>query len=339
MRHHTPASAPIPRPLIRRRSALAMLGGMAGLCLAPAAARAATISHAFGTVALPARPGRIVSVGWANHEVPLALGVVPLGFARAGFGDDDGDGILPWVRARLDELGGPEPVLFDETGGIDFETVAALGPDVILAAYSGLSRSDYDTLSRIAPVVAYPRAPWTTGWRDMIRLNSAGIGRAAEGEALLARTGARIAATAAAHPELAGRRVVFLTHLDPTNPGRLAFYTDQDARVQFLHELGFRSPEAVREASQGGRFAAEISAERIDMLGDAEVIVTYGSPAVARALRDDPLLGRLPAVRRGALAMLPSAPLGTGAYPTPMSIPATLDDYVVLLSAAARAAS
>ncbi len=80
-----------------------------------------------------------------------------MGFAAAGFGDEDGDGLLPWVAARLDDLGAGHAPLFDEGDGIDFEAVAATQPDVILAAYSGLSRSDYDTLSMIAPVVPIRR--------------------------------------------------------------------------------------------------------------------------------------------------------------------------------------
>ena len=115
-----------------------------------------SVRHAFGTTVIPARPVRIATVNWSNHEVPLALGVVPVGFAAANFGDDDGDGVLPWVAARLDELGAETPVLFDEGDGIDFEAVAAVRPDVILAAYSGLSAADYETLSLIAPVIAYP---------------------------------------------------------------------------------------------------------------------------------------------------------------------------------------
>ena len=47
-------------------------------------------------------------------------------------------------------------MLFDETDGIDFEAVADTQPDVILASYSGLTQEEYDTLSKIAPVVAYP---------------------------------------------------------------------------------------------------------------------------------------------------------------------------------------
>src|SRR5690606_3153463 len=87
-----------------------------------------TIEHAFGTTVIEAKPLRIAAVSWSNHEVPLALGVVPVGFAAANFGDDNGNGVLPWVEARLEELGAATPVLFDEGDGIDFEAVAATRP-------------------------------------------------------------------------------------------------------------------------------------------------------------------------------------------------------------------
>ncbi len=81
----------------------------------------------------PESPNGVSTVAWANHEVPLALGVKPVGFAAANFGDDDGDGLLPWVEERLAEMKAGTPVLFDEGDGIDFEAVAATEPDVILA--------------------------------------------------------------------------------------------------------------------------------------------------------------------------------------------------------------
>ncbi|MFE2654483.1 iron-siderophore ABC transporter substrate-binding protein, partial [Streptomyces sp. NPDC059346] len=92
-----------------------------------------TVEHALGTTTIPAKPKRVATVNWANHEVPLALGVVPVGMAAADFGDDNDDGVLPWVEKRLDELKAKTPVLFDETDGIDFEAVADTKPDVILA--------------------------------------------------------------------------------------------------------------------------------------------------------------------------------------------------------------
>ena len=115
-----------------------------------------TIEHAFGETVIESKPERVVTVAWSNQEVPLALGVVPVGMAEVAWGDDDGDGVLPWVEDKLEELDAETPVLFDETDGIDFEAVADTQPDVILAAYSGLTQEEYDTLSKIAPVVAYP---------------------------------------------------------------------------------------------------------------------------------------------------------------------------------------
>ncbi|MBT2787754.1 MULTISPECIES: iron-siderophore ABC transporter substrate-binding protein [unclassified Halomonas] len=294
------------------------------------------IEHALGITVLPKKPERIATVAWANHEVPLALGVVPVGFAAANFGDDNGNGLLPWVEARLEELGAAPPALFDEGDGIDFEAVAERQPDVILAAYSGISQSDYDTLSQIAPVVAYTEGPWATGWRDMIRINSEGMGMAAEGQALIERLEAKIADTAANHSDLAGKTAMFVTHLDPTNLGRISFYTDNDARVRFFHDLGLTSPEVVKQNSTPGKFAGEISSELIDELDDVDILVTYGGQPLIDQLSAHPLTSRLPVVENGAVVLLGNSPLGTAANPTPMSISWLLDDYADLLSEAAR---
>ena len=297
-----------------------------------------TIDHAFGQTVIPARPERVATVAWANHEVPLALGIVPVGFAAAGFGDEDGDGLLPWVKARLDELGADAPPLFDEGDGIDFEAVAASAPDVILAAYSGLSRADYDTLSQIAPVVAYPDAPWATDWRDVITLNAAGLGMASEGAALIAGLEAQIAETAAAHPELTGKSAMFITHLDTTNLSVIRFYSANDTRVKFFADLGLSMPQSVREATRPGQYSGETSAELIDSFDDVDIFVSYGGPELRAGLMSDPLVAHMPAVAAGALVMLGNDATGTGANPTPLSIPWVLDDYVGLLAEAARAA-
>lgn len=294
-----------------------------------------TVEHALGTTVIPARPERVATVSWANHEVPLALGVVPVGFAAANFGDDDGDGLLPWVAARLQELGAEPPALFDEGDGIDFEAVAATRPDVILAAYSGLSRADYETLSQIAPVVAYPDAAWATDWRQMIRLNSAGLGMQAEGEALIDRIEAEIDEATAAHPALQGRTAMFVTHLDTTNLSTVSFYTVHDTRVKFFADLGLEAPQSVLDASDGGQFSGQISAERIDAFDDVDIVVTYGSDSLLQAMQADPLMSHMPAVQNDAIVMLGRDPLGTAANPTPLAISWVLKDYVALLARAA----
>lgn len=315
---------------------LALAVPMAGLAQDAATAYPITIEHAFGTTVLEAKPERIATVAWANHEVPLALGVVPVGFARANFGDDDDDGLLPWVKAKLDELGAETPVLFDEGDGIDFEAVAATEPDVILAAYSGLSQADYDTLSQIAPVVAYADYPWSTDWRDMIRLNSAGLGMAAEGDALIVDIEGEIADALAEHPELKGKSAMFVTHLNPFDLSTINFYTPNDTRVKFFADLGLVDPSSVVEASEPGKFSGSVSAEQIDAFNDVDIAVTYGDAALVTALKLNPLLAKLPVVANEALIVLGQNPLGTAANPTPLSISYVLEDYIDLLAAAAK---
>ncbi len=140
-----------------------------------------SIEHVYGTTTITEKPERIAAVSWYNQEVPLALGVAPIGMAPFFWGDDDGDGILPWVAEKLDDLGAEKPLLFDETDGINFEAVAAAEPDVILASYSGITQEQYDTLSKIAPTVAYPDIPWGTSMADMICMNANAIGLSTSG--------------------------------------------------------------------------------------------------------------------------------------------------------------
>ncbi|PWF27250.1 iron-siderophore ABC transporter substrate-binding protein [Ancrocorticia populi] len=293
------------------------------------------IEHAFGTTTIESKPERVASVNWANHEVPLALGVVPVGMAAANFGDDDGDGVLPWVDEKLDELGAETPVLFDETDGIDFEAVADTDPDVILAAYSGLTQEDYDTLSEIAPVVAFPEAAWATSWRDVILYNSKGMGMEAEGEQLVADLDSEISDTVAEYPNLEGKATMFVTHVDTTDLSTVNFYTANDTRAAFFEDLGLTTPKAVEEASASGEFSGSVSAEQVDQFDDVDLIVTYGDQELVDVLKADPLLGQMPAIANDSIVFLDgSGPMGTAANPTPLSISWVLDDYVKELSEA-----
>jgi iron complex transport system substrate-binding protein len=299
-----------------------------------------TIEHALGTTTIEQEPERVATVAWANHEVPLALGVVPVGMAAANFGDDDGDGLLPWVSERLEELDAEVPVLFDETDGIDFEAVADTRPDVILAGYSGLTQEDYDTLSEIAPVVAYPEGPWATPWREVIEVNAAGMGMAEEGAELVASIEQDIADTVAEHPQLEGMSTMFLTHVDTTDLSEVSFYTKYDTRSAFFEDLGLTTPASVATASTDPeQFSGTVSAEQVDVFDDVDVIVTYGDQALVDALNADPLLSKVPAVQQGAIVLLPDTPLGTAANPTPLAIPWVLEDYVALLAEAADTAA
>ena len=300
-----------------------------------------TIEHAYGETVITAKPERIAAVAWANHEVPLALGIVPVGMSKATWGDDDGDGVLPWVEDKLEELGAETPVLFDETDGVDFEAVNDVNPDVILASYSGITQEEYDTLSKIAPVVAYPDVAWGTSVEDMIRMNSTALGLAEEGEALVADLDAQVADALAANPGLEGKKLLF-SFLDPADFSQIGFYTSHDTRPGFLSSIGLPQPTIVDEESAGTEaFYLSVSSEQADRFADVDVFVTYGDDADAfiAQLQADPLLSQIPAIAEGRVAVLQnSTPLAASANPSPLSIGWGIDEYFALLAAAATQA-
>lgn len=298
-----------------------------------------TIEHAYGETTIEEQPLRIATVAWSNQEVPLALGIVPVGMAAVSWGDDDGDGVLPWVEARLEELGAETPVLFDETDGIDFEAVNDTAPDVILAAYSGITREEYDTLSKIAPVIAFPDVAWGTSLEDLIALSSAALGFPEEGGALIDDLHAEIDAALAAHPGLAGQSVLF-AYFDPSDLSQVGFYTSVDPRAGFLLDSGFSEPAVVAEESAGTEsFLASVSAEQADRFADVDIIVTYGTGSAddLAALQADPLLSQIPAIADGRVALLQNGtPLAAAATPSPLAISWSIAEYFGLLAEASQ---
>ena len=303
---------------------------------APAAADGfpVTIEHVYGQTVIQKKPERIASVAWANHEVPLALGVVPVGMAKVSWGDNDKDGVLPWVEDKLTELGAATPVLFDETDGIDYEAVSDTKPDVILASYSGLTKEEYDTLSKIAPVVAYPKNAWGTSVEDMITLNSTAIGLADEGAKLIEDLHAQTAAALEANSALQGKKVLF-AYIDPNDFSQVGFYTALDTRPGFLTSIGLPLPSIVEQNAASTDFYLTVSAEKADELNDVDLIVTYGDDdSTIATLQADPLLSKIPAIAEGRVVILVNdTPLAASANPSPLSIPWGIGDYLALLAA------
>ncbi|MGM7667701.1 iron-siderophore ABC transporter substrate-binding protein [Microbacterium sp. A93] len=306
-----------------------------------------TVKHIYGETTITEKPERVATLAWANHEVPLALGIVPVGMGKVSWGDDDDNGVLPWVEEELTSLGvdvslfgdtkaeeaGDIPVLFDETDGIDFEAVSDTTPDVILASYSGITQEEYDTLSKIAPVIAYPDIPWATSVEDMITLNSTALGLADEGEALIEEIHIETDAALEAHPALRDAKLLF-TYLDPSDLSQIGFYTPADTRPGFLLDLGLPEPEILVENADSIEFYLSLSAEEADKLNDVDVLITYGDESVIATLQADPLLSKIPAVAEGRIAVLPDAtPIAASANPSPLSIKWGIDEYFAMLEA------
>lgn len=296
-----------------------------------------SITHALGETVIESKPERIATISWGNQDTPLALGVLPVGVSTANYGVTDGSGLLPWTKEAFENLGVTEPLLFDDVAGLDFEAISDVQPDVILAAYSGLTQEEYDLLSEIAPVVAYPTAPWQTFWRDQIIYDAMGIGLEAEGKALVADLEQLIEEKTATYPELNGIKAAFF-YFNPTDLGKFYVYLPSDPRAAYLLDLGMEFPDSVKALTEdSSSFALELSAENVDRLDDIDLIITYGTDGLLESLQKDPLIGTLPAVQNGSVAIIEDAtPLAASGTPSALSIPATIDEYLAILAEAVK---
>ncbi|MFP5023368.1 iron-siderophore ABC transporter substrate-binding protein [Pseudonocardia phyllosphaerae] len=315
---------------------LALAGCSSGDTPPPAAAPSAdgafptTIDSALGPVTIPAEPQRVVTVGWGSQDAALALGVVPVGMPDMTGDTDDGGGILPWDK---DKLQGQNPTLLNSTSSdLPFEQITALKPDVILAVNSGLTPEQYSTLSKIAPTVAYPGKPFLTSWQDQIKLVGQALGEPQKAADLQRSTEETIAKAKAAHPEFAGKKAAFGS---ATEPGSYNLYLQSDSRVQLLHELGFAVSPGLPTTAPS--FAAKVSMEQVGRL-DADVLVSwYLAEDVRRQVEANPVFQRSPAVQRKGYVPLtdPAMVYATSAV-TVLSLPWMLDRYLPELSKAAK---
>jgi iron complex transport system substrate-binding protein len=91
-------------------------------------------------------------------------------------------------------------------------------------------------------------------------------------------------------------------------------------------------------SAKGQEFYRTVSAERTEAFDDVDVFVTYGKTdgSTLAALQKDPLLSKIPAIRKGAVAVLEDdSPLAASANPSPLSVGPMLDEYFQALSDAA----
>lgn len=296
-----------------------------------------TIQHAFGETVLEKKPEKIATISWGNQDVPLALGIVPVGVSMANYGVTDGSGLLPWTKDAFKSLGVENPVLFDDVAGLNYEAIYKVAPDVILASYSGITQEEYDLLSEIAPVIPYQEMPWQTFWRDQITENASAIGMKEEGEVLVKDLESLIAEKLTAYPELTGKSAAFF-YFSPQDLSKFYIYLPADPRAAYLEDLQMVLPESVKKLQEENKsFAVELSAENVDLLTDVDLVITYGTEGLLETLQNDPLIGTMEAVKRGSVVVIEDGtPLAASGTPSALSIPATIDEYLKLMNDAAK---
>ena len=301
-----------------------------------------SIKHVYGTTEVPADATKVATVAWANQDVLLALGIMPLGFSKQTWGVTDGSGMLPWTKEKVDELtanGAAQPKLFDDDGGVKInpQAVNATKPEVILAVYSGMSKEEYETLSKIAPTVAYPKVAWGTPWRETIAINATAVGKKTEGDTLVADLEKQVADAVAKHPQIKGKAATFC-YTAAGDATTFGYYPTADPRTAFLPDLGMKVPASVEKTSKenASAFNVDISTENADSLNDFDLIVMYGTESDLAAMQANSLLSQVRAIKNGAVAFVGNSdPMAASTNPGPLSIPWGIEKYVGLIATAA----
>ncbi len=208
-----------------------------------------TIAHKYGSTEIVEEPQRVVTVGRIEQDAVLALGVIPVATTER-FGEYPG-AIFPWAKEALGDAPLPEVLQPSySAGGIPFERVAALRPDLILALYSDITERDYDTLARIAPTIAQPGEYGDLGisWQDLTRTVGVALGRADDAQRLLAGVEAEFAQARADHPEFTGATAL---NVYSAGDGAYQAYPPPDLGGRLLADLGFAVPAAIDELAGG----------------------------------------------------------------------------------------
>lgn len=308
----------MPRRRLVRATALVLGVGFVALgCSGPAtestSGASVTVIHGMGTTVIDGGPpSRVValSASWADDL--LALGVTPVGVGTiTGIGPADGK--FPWQKP-FDAAVVPLSLL----GAPDYEAIATLEPDLILADYSANNADVYQRLSAIAPTVAQLDAgAFVSDWREQVRVAGEILDREGSAEQLVAANDERLADVRRTLPGLEGKTFALATVEGGRNLGLVS--AEDDAAVAVFRELGLRLDPAVVALGGGGKrvtVAAELAADALS----ADVLV------IRAARNSDPIesvvpgWSMLPAVRSGAAAVVDRPTTGALSDPSVLNI-------------------
>ncbi|MFF6783529.1 ABC transporter substrate-binding protein [Streptomyces sp. NPDC012510] len=224
-----------------------------------------SLDHKYGSTTIKAEPQRIVTVGLTDQDAVLALGKVPVGTTEWLGGYKGAVG--PWAEDKL--AGAEAPTVLKDTGtGPQVEKIAALKPDLILAVYGGLTKEQYESLSKFAPVVAQPKKynDYGVPWQEQAETIGKALGKPEEAAAAVKETEDAIAGAVKEHPEFKGRSAVMATPYEG-----IFVFGSQDPRSHLLTDLGFTLPADLDKVI-GDQFGANISKERTDLLDQDTVV-------------------------------------------------------------------
>jgi iron complex transport system substrate-binding protein len=272
---------------------LARVAGAAGLLIATACATkkpsngspsTVTVKHFFGETTIQAPPKRVVSAGFTEQDDLLAVGVVPI--AVTNWWGDQPFAVWPWAQPKL---GQAQPAVLSLDNGLDFDKIAALKPDLIVATNAGVDKDSYNRLSGIAPTI--PQSddhPFFGPWKVQAAAIGQALFQADQMKSLISDVNNKFTDAANANPQFKDRKAVLLQG---------SVYRDNMVamlgwRTDFLTQLGFALPDDIKQFGVDDSRAHIPRDKAVDALGVADVLIwtTQSDDEQARLVADPTFL-------------------------------------------------
>ncbi|MEW6152944.1 MAG: ABC transporter substrate-binding protein [Actinomycetota bacterium] len=249
-----------------------------------------TVGTAFGPVEVPATPMRVAVLNVIALDAAITVGLSPVA-----------------VIGRLSPLQGDRTASVPlRATSLNVEALVQQRPDLILhGAFGGkLFAGEYDTLSRIAPVVAYDFEN-DLRWKDYFSYFADAVGRRERGEEALVRYQARAEELGR---KVGSSRANLTVSVVRARPDAVQNYSTTGFAAAILGDAGISTPQA----------EGRLSLERVNEV-DADHLYVFASeddPAKAasavEALRAQPVWGTLRAVQAGNVHEVPTYWFGFG---------------------------
>lgn len=281
------------RTVLASVAALAAALASAGSALAQEDGFPFAYTHAFGETVVPEKPLRVLSLSTAGNGLAQVAGADLVG------------AYVTVVPTTWLEPYGPDTVLISNEVQLNFEQIAALEPDLILAIDTqrrfDLAES-FATLNAIAPTVV----PVEGERNDTYLVAAEALGARDAVEALIAQVDLRVATIRQSYADLGERTVAY----GLASPGTFGIQVDPAlaSSVQLFAALGFPPPAnivadyAPPSAPPGTVLYGWETVSAIDT-ADLVILGLYG--VTEEELIANPLFARLETYRAGRLHMVP----------------------------------
>lgn len=291
-----------------------------------------SIKSSLGTAEITEKPEKVVTLGQGSTETSIALGTIPVGMEEYAWAADK-SGYTPWVNEAVKDEGGELPEFVGAGEELDMEKIVELEPDVILAPWSGITQEQYDSLSEIAPTVAYPDQAWSIDWDEQIEIIGQALGQEDDAAKLVTDLEKQLADEAKKHPDWKNYTFSYVY----TTPDTLGVFKPTEQRADMVRKLGLKSDPAVDKMKETeGTDSAVIGYENADKLNDSDLIFTfYSDPKAKKQAMSNKLYASIPAIKAGAVVSSDDNSFVTASSMiNPLTVPYALETYPEMIDAA-----